>query len=837
MPDLEDIENRQAPSETHNSRIPGESNTVVPFSTARTHFSISGPSPQKDVAAVASPLKIFASQQSKVASQSPRTAAGVRYFADIATDQSPPRGSGETDVDVDAIMSDVMTAEDQQVIDAILSPGRNGPQKRRKPAHAPSAGVSTRSKKGDFDTAQQPTLESEDPLHETAVLQTNAREHEETEAQIATTVHALQDSPSKANELPRAKPKQKDQFDSTPQSVKEREQAGAKTISQLISSRPSKVPQPAKNNVNSKKGAHVQKNGRKPASAKVKLKAPRKLKRREPLRTPDTAEVALGTNSEDTKDQPHNLENRTVEGNKTDEVAILAPDRVFALFKGQYNAFYPARFLGISADGSTYRVKFEDDIVTSLETHLVRTLDLKIGDQVKVNVPGMRNKTWHILNFGPVAQNAEEFAAETDIYGHMSVDVQAKSTRSCLPTSTAASEGEGEAIRVAMSAVYLTHTMWPHFRDRTSKPQAVFKSTNSKAATPSTGVETTDTEIPTSRSRRTIIPTARAWGERISHLREESVEPSSTQTGIGGLFTGMAFAISYGSNEGEKANVTRLIQQNGGLILESGFEELFTIPSLDESAPTSPATKSLRRNADVTFNDDGLQLKPEYQSLTFVALIADKHSRRAKYVQALALGLPTLSGRWIVDSLQPSKTPSGPTTPSAPSLPWSRYLLPAGESAYLNGAIRSRTIFPYTAEDAKLADTIAKRENLLNGDGVLIVAPKKNSKAIWERRKAYAFLTLALGAGCVKRVLDLEEARAWTGEGGGKRWRWVYVDGDVVEACKVVFGGGGKKRKREGGAAVVKVGAKAMFAAGEAGVRVVNDEFVVQSLILGALVE
>ncbi|KAK1018390.1 hypothetical protein LTR54_001276 [Friedmanniomyces endolithicus] len=274
------------------------------------------------------------------------------------------------------------------------------------------------------------------------------------------------------------------------------------------------------------------------------------------------------------------------------------------------------------------------------------------------------------------------------------------------------------------------------------------------------------------------------------------------------------------------------VRRSGGVILESGFDELFEQPNLDDEDDEKKANGIERA---------GLVLKPGYRDLGFVALIADRHSRRAKYMQALALGLPTLSGRWIADSLA---AVNGPQAEATAPLAWSRYLLAAGESSYLNGAVRSRTIaLTPSAGETKLVDTIEQRSKLLGGDGVLILASTKQ-KASWERRKTYAFLTLALGAGYVKRVSDYGEAKRLLGADGGEGWKWVYVDGSVGEASAALSGVGGvaagasgKKRKR-GGEATPNVEKNAMAAVSMDGrVKVINDEFVVQSLILGALVE
>lgn len=791
---------------TSPSRLQMESNSLPLFSTARTHVSASGPSPGKNDFAV-SPSKVFASQQTKPVSQSPRTSAGVHLFADMAKAQSPPNGSAETMIDVDALMSDVMTADDEQFIEAISSPPRDGRRKRRK--LMPDTGSPPQRVLAP-NVPEGPIADGPGPGH-----QLSGKETASVTAGLTST--ALRESPRKANELRAATPPAEPSIP-TPDSVRKREEAGAKAISQLVSSTPVKSTKQPKLSANDKKSA--------------RLVQQRKL-----------ADIDIQRNGAQENDQGERVDKKVVMDSNTDgdehtvqrsSLQVIAPDRVFALFKGSFNNFYPATWLGAAPDGVSHRIRFDDNTTTTVEAQHVRRLDLRVDDTIKVDVSGLRKQVWIVKGFSPTARTMEEKAAGTDMFGRYVVKVQAKSSRTGLGDSVPAGQESSELIDVALTAVYITPTMWNHFADRTFAPPTTSKCMVSRAATPVTSLRTPEDTTPTSRLRRSIVPTTKSMTGRTSFLREESVSSATTPTGVG-LFAGMAFAISYGSNEAEKANVTRLIQRSGGIVLENGFEVLFDLPSLEDSPPASPAKQSPRKAKSMAPapDDAGLQLKPAYEGLGFVALIADKHSRRAKYVQALALGLPTLSGKWIADSLDSSKNPNAATANAAP-LPWTRYLLPAGESAYLGGAIRSRTMTMYDTADAQLSHTIGNREMLLNSDGVLIVVPKKG-KAVLERRKAYAFLTLALGAARVKRVTDLQEAKTLLSE-DPDMWRWVYVDGPVADADATIhgkFAARGKKRKR--GDDVAKVDAEVVPTNRD--VRVVNDEFVVQSLILGALVD
>jgi hypothetical protein len=112
-----------------------------------------------------------------------------------------------------------------------------------------------------------------------------------------------------------------------------------------------------------------------------------------------------------------------------------------------------------------------------------------------------------------------------------------------------------------------------------------------------------------------------------------------------------------------------------------------------------------------------------------------------------------------------------------------------------------------------------------------------SGKKAEERRKAYIFLTYALGAARVERVLDLKAGKAALdapAKNGG--WDWLYVDdGEEAAATKMILGRGskgggsvaGQKRKRS----------SSLFSKSTKEVRVVSNDFVCQSLILGKIYE
>lgn len=759
-----EMETETAGDEHADEETPDATRDTAPFSTARKHVSGS----------LQSPRKPSQSQRSYLTDPSPRKLAGVRRFADFDTNGLSTNGSFDLEADVDDVMQGVITEEDQEVWETNLPDTRRTSKRRKLDTQGSSRTTSTNSNRArqvasDRSAATAHPEEDMDELANEVITRPDSPPT------------ALRDSPNKANEMlpPVAKSTPKAALnDLVTESVVQREKAGSDAVSQLVRNRGNtkKTKQStygrASRRTSSKKGAAPTKNA------------------------PQTKELAQDR-------VPEELATTSTDSHAIDEVTNLAvedadlekgisaetnPSRVFALFKGHPPAYYPASW--IASHGAVMsKVRFDDGTETTIETQQVMRLDLRVDDTIKVNVPGLRNKTWRVAGFGAV-----EAGKATDANGQTRVQIQAKGGRDSLskPSSEAGDDGIQE---VLIEHVYLTSTMWPSFKDRMFVPPAA-KSTAVRAETPLAQLN--------AKSRASLRGDTPASSSRSSH----------------GIFSVMAFAVSYVHHEAEKADVTRLIGRHGGMILDGGFEELFELPNIGEVQMKSPK-KSPRKQADANADEagTGLRLKAEHRDLGFVALIADKHSRRAKYMQALALGLPTLSGRWILDSLDSSKNSS--TEP----LPWDRYLLPAGESAYLGGAIRSRTLPSYAIPAATLEATISSRTTLLNGESVLIVAPKKD-KAGWEKRRTYAFLTLALGAGRVKRVFDLEEAKALIQE-DPQESKWLYVDGSVAKAQSILFdkAKGGKRKRGE------------FTAAAKNNVRIVDDEFVVQSLILGALYE
>ena len=87
-------------------------------------------------------------------------------------------------------------------------------------------------------------------------------------------------------------------------------------------------------------------------------------------------------------------------------------------------------------------------------------------------------------------------------------------------------------------------------------------------------------------------------------LQDDHVLPPNPR--LQGIFANMIFALSI-DNSAQRESVGRLICENGDILLENSFAELF---------------------------ESSFGLKAQYVDKGFAALLADKHSRKEKYMQA-----------------------------------------------------------------------------------------------------------------------------------------------------------------------------------------------------------
>ncbi|KAI9825726.1 MAG: hypothetical protein M1826_006910 [Phylliscum demangeonii] len=471
----------------------------------------------------------------------------------------------------------------------------------------------------------------------------------------------------------------------------------------------------------------------------------------------------------------------------------------------------------------------------------VRSLDLRLDDAVKVDLPRLRSKTYLVVGFKD--KRSESGTAATDMAGlgqPARSDARGYETVMLRPNGAGDGTLPAETIDVPITSLYILPRNWAPFQGRIHGHREV-----GYREAQDSGISNVARLRPTSPSSRT------------------RVRPSSATAGRSGtgLFENMIFAVSYGSTgpnrQAEKTRIVKHITTHGGTVLEDSFRELFQKDGL----PTFGQQQHAPRHP-ISDESNGLQVKARFKDAGFACVIADEHSRRVKYMQALALGLPCLAGRWIEDCVRQSSI-----------VDWAPYLLPAGKSTYLGDAIRSRTLAYCPASDAPLSKTItATGPKLLAGRRVLFVDDKKAATS----RDTYLFLLHVLSPSRIMRVPSIEAAEAILASSSrtnrhgrlDAEWDFLYLAGHelrrVTEDGKLStpplerkrksggdIGPGALSNKRRRGLHLhgeratstdVPIGplheeSGGMLVTGteRLKIKILNDEFLVQSLITGIL--
>jgi len=471
------------------------------------------------------------------------------------------------------------------------------------------------------------------------------------------------------------------------------------------------------------------------------------------------------------------------------DIEVIAPNRVLACFNGNRRGYYPATCIGstgLKLEGTfRYQIQWDDSSRDDIDEDGIRTLDLRVGDQVKVNLQGWPRVQYVIQGF---KDRIDKFDGDvTDIRGFKTLLVKPKKRKS-LPADIS-TENVKEA---PMSATYLDTKMWGQMKDRIFDFDHAHRRipltlkvlqqapSRSGLATPSERPSTPST--PSSRTRRKSDFPAQTTSTAL---------PLPGLLAVSGIFSNMTFAVSY-DDEQRKTSLGKAISADGGTLLGEDFHEMFD----RQSPPTPPSRRAPQM--------DPLALNARFFNSGFVALIADRHSRKPKYMQALALGIPSLSGRWVEACIAANRIKD-----------WQPYLLSAGESLVLEGAVRSRVLSPVDANTALLKDMISTRPNLLQGEAAIVVKGRGKAE---EKRKPYIFLTKAAGAGKVETCADTKSAKALLDGDSEHLFRWVFVDDKELRKAEATLLPKGQGRKSKE-------------------IRVVGNAFLCQSLILGRLWE
>ena len=281
--------------------------------------------------------------------------------------------------------------------------------------------------------------------------------------------------------------------------------------------------------------------------------------------------------------------------------------RVLARFKDLKVNFFPATVVEppVTTSGQEVSletevlIRFDDGLETMVQLRHIRRLHLLEGISVKLWIPE-HNKGVYIVRR---LEHDPHESGNTDILGNNVVYVTPKKLSLT------------EEIRVPMDKVYATGQLFAQFKERymftSSTPSAKYFGLVSRQA---------------SSSPRIVRGPIRSTSS---------------------LFQNMVFTISLvqppksSAAATSKEALTQTILMNGGRVVDDGLQEIFNPPD------------------DV---EGSLVLKSEFSETTFCAVIADGHTRKAKYLQALALRIPCLACRWIESCIQHVSFPFTTTT-------------------------------------------------------------------------------------------------------------------------------------------------------------------------------
>ncbi|EPS39860.1 hypothetical protein H072_6352 [Dactylellina haptotyla CBS 200.50] len=385
------------------------------------------------------------------------------------------------------------------------------------------------------------------------------------------------------------------------------------------------------------------------------------------------------------------------------EFTASGPVRVFAQWE---NLFYPALVHELPNLNESTPTRFVGGEI-SVRLNRIKRLHLSPGDMVKIH--GQRQKVWIVqnvykssatLNERTKTESQLEREEVLDVHGNDMVKLKHKASSELLDTN--------------IGNIILTAAQFNQLKVKTID---VEHSLQSMENTPLFKKEDSILETPSKFSRRST-PSVTSNGQKLKPLKF----PPSTK-GKQGIFAGMRFTISLpADSEGqEKASLTAMLQRYGAYILEQGFEEIFE-----------------------TIDGDTTDLVPRQgvDEIGFTAVISDRASTTSKYLQALALGIPCLAVKWVEDSV----------TTGMP-LPWQDYLLPAGESQYLDGAVKSRVIDWVDIKSASFVTMFSRRKRLMDAMNVIFhdgSGKRKNDV------QPFAFLIHAMGPAHVQYTKSVE---------------------------------------------------------------------------------
>ncbi|WBW73971.1 BRCT and tudor domain DNA checkpoint protein Crb2 [Schizosaccharomyces osmophilus] len=366
-------------------------------------------------------------------------------------------------------------------------------------------------------------------------------------------------------------------------------------------------------------------------------------------------------------------------------------NRVLAFFKGYPAFYYPATVLSQTTSSASgipqFKIQFDDSTTSTVNVNQLKRFELKEGDIVRSTALKLNHIVLRTYNSS--SENISNTL--TDVFGNDTVLLRIE---------------KKDEVAVPMSTIYLIPSQIRKFKDRDFQQVPELKP------------DTDTNSLPSSISRK------RLSGSYNVNDDVEKANQSSTQSTNASIFQTCVFVFT-GLNtvhDNERSLLINLVKNNGGAVLDEGFSTL--------------CCNYYNGKGKILF-----PLKPHKrsQSWKYAFVISDTHSRKVKYLEALALNLPCVHPRFITICLEKQKI-----------VDHSPFLLAAGYSRRLNTILSQRVrSFP----GFTLYDQLQDNSGPLSDKRILFLLPNINfsrnglaSDEYSQRVLAHMFQALALGA-------------------------------------------------------------------------------------------
>ncbi|ORY78964.1 hypothetical protein BCR37DRAFT_381828 [Protomyces lactucae-debilis] len=402
-------------------------------------------------------------------------------------------------------------------------------------------------------------------------------------------------------------------------------------------------------------------------------------------------------------------------------------------------SWFPGSVVGdVAKDAESVHVLFDDDDELEVPIESLRALRLFCGDIVRVSHPAALRKTSLVVT----DLIKLDHVTKTDDQGFAQFRAHKQSRKF-----------ESYVLNVSSLWLRVGKLVEP-FLGRPWKLPV-------DALVPSSAVPA-PSPIPITPSRRDVLArTVR------STSRLPTPMPALRTQGSSGIFNGIAFTLTLvKSTEKLRRALRQLIVDHGGIFLEDGLSELFdegeslkpqpsiyNEDSLEEQSDADEITSDCLGSADGRVSFGTLRLAPRYASLRAACVISDAPSRKAKYLQALALDLPCFHYAYIQHCAAASQQSSRMHSARP-------YLLAAGDavldkrpfSICMDPIIKSLSL---QNDSATLASLLEQRRQPLAGQHCIVVVGRRDEAV---QRKIHLFLSRAMGCARVAAVETIADA-------------------------------------------------------------------------------